>query len=221
VTRQADGSLLLDLVTGGVTADHLAANSVGSSEIATGAVGNAELATNAVDGGKIAADAVGASEIQAGAVGAAELADNAVDTAAIQDGAVTAAKVAADVATQAELDAVSGYYIDSQVGSIVADGPLTGISVTPAAGTYLVWATAMGSADGAGNLQASIDIAKDGVKAVVGDTVILGLIGASGQAPLQVMGSLTADGSDVITVEGDLSVGDNIFGGTLILHRVA
>lgn len=127
-----------------VTAAKIAANAVGSSEIAADAVGASEIAANAVGSSELADNAVTAQKIATDAVGSSELADNAVDTGAIADGAVTSNKMFISRAG------------DTQSSSILSSQSLPGISLSPAAGTYVAIATAqlltLGSPNGSGSI---------------------------------------------------------------------
>lgn len=61
----ASGDVTLEIEPGGITASHLASNSVGSGEIASGAVGSSEVANNSLTSDDLASNCVGLSELNA------------------------------------------------------------------------------------------------------------------------------------------------------------
>lgn len=96
------------IVSGSITATHLAANSVDASEIASGAVGSSEIATDAVGADEIATGAVGADEIASDAVGSAEIVTGAVGTGEILDGTIGVADLGQNSANTGDVLAWGG-----------------------------------------------------------------------------------------------------------------
>ena len=74
----------VDLLTGKVTLNHMAADSIDSSKIKNASI----------QGGDLAANTLTSAQIGTNAIGADELGNAAVDTAALQEGAVTNSKIA-------------------------------------------------------------------------------------------------------------------------------
>ena len=95
-----NGSVIAD---NSITANELAANSVGSSELADNSVDTAALQASSVTGDKLAANSVSSGKIQNGAVGTNALAGLSVTTAKIANAAVTTDKLANQSVTSAKL----------------------------------------------------------------------------------------------------------------------
>jgi len=119
VVKRKDAASLI--VSGGILADSLAANSVTTAKIATGAVTANEIAAGAIVAGKIGAGAVVAASIAANAVTTAALAAGAVTANEIAAGAITTAKLGAGVVTANELAAGAVTAAKIAAGSVTSD----------------------------------------------------------------------------------------------------
>jgi hypothetical protein len=190
---------IVDEINGNLDADNLAANAVGSSE----------LAASAVTTVKIADSNVTAAKIQDLAVGTAEIADLAVTTGKLADGAATSAKVSL---TSSE---------DTQSADISATGVLTGISITPGAGTYLAIASAR-FLGGAAADSATLSLRVNGVNVVNGPEV---KVSATSDAPAMVVhGIITPTAGQAVQTHATITSGGgtpNVSTGRLTLLRVA
>ena len=108
-------------VTGSISTDLLAANTVTAEKIKALAITTDKLAANAVNADKIAANAVTADKIKAGSVVADKIAANAVTTAKIAALAVNADKIAANAITAEKIDALAITADKIAAGTITSD----------------------------------------------------------------------------------------------------
>ena len=118
-----NGGLVLDasndfsIATDGITAAHLATNSVGSSEVinnsltagdlAANSVGSSEVTDNSLTASDLAANSVGSSEVVDGSLTAIDLASSSVDSSEIATDAVRASEIAANAVGASEIAANS------------------------------------------------------------------------------------------------------------------
>jgi hypothetical protein len=109
------------ILTGSVTADKIAANTITAAQIATGAVTADELAANSVVAGKVAAGAISATEIAAGAITADKIAAGAITADKIAANTITVAQIATGAVTADELAANSVVAGKVAAGAISTD----------------------------------------------------------------------------------------------------
>ena len=108
---------------GGISAEHLGANSVGESEVADNAVGYAEMQNDAIGNAEMRSDAISLTEMQDDSVGYAEMRDNSVGQAEMRDNSVGSAEIRTDAVGSLEL-------VNGGVGTAdLADGAITNAKI--------------------------------------------------------------------------------------------
>ena len=93
---------------GGITASHLAANSVDSSELVDGSVDASHMSANSIDSASYVDGSIDTAHIANDQITNALMADDAIDSAQIADGAIDAAHMAAN-----SIDSAS--YVDGSI----------------------------------------------------------------------------------------------------------
>ena len=122
-----DGDLI---VSGTITADAIAANTITANEIEAGSITADEIAAGTITATEISSEAITAEKIQAGAITTAKLdsevitsdkiAANAITAEKINVNAITADKVAADAITAEKINATDLSSINANLGNITA-----------------------------------------------------------------------------------------------------
>jgi len=103
---------------GGITASHLAADSVDSSELVNGSVDLAHMSVNSVDSDQYVDGSIDTAHIANDAITAALIADNAIDSDMYVDGSIDTAHIANDqitAALMADNSIDSAAYVDASI----------------------------------------------------------------------------------------------------------
>lgn len=228
-TIDANGVIAVNSVTGGslgdnsITQAHLQDSVVGTAELQDNAVTTAKIAAGAVGTTDIADDAVTAAKIVAGAVGASEIGTNAVGADEIAAGAVGTSELATNAATSDKVSLSS--HTDTQSAGISAPGVLTGISITPGAGTYLAMASArLVASSGATQALLQLHLRVNGVNVETGPmTQVEGPAGMIYTSAV-VMGIITPAAGQAVEVYATLTLladAAQVDSGDLVLVRIA
>ncbi len=117
-------STAFGIAAGGVTSSMVADDSLTADDLAANSVGLSELADNAVNSAKVADNTLTADDLAANSVGSSELADNAVNSAKVVDNSLTAADLAANSVDSSEL--VNGSVDNSHLAGDIAPSKIAG-----------------------------------------------------------------------------------------------
>ena len=159
-----------EVIDNALTANDLAADSVGASEIAAGAVGSSEVADNSLTSADLADNSVGSGEIADGAVGSSEVANNSLTANDLAAGSVGSSEVADNSLTAGDLasnSVGSAEIASSAVGSSeIADGAVGSSEVANNSLTASdLAAGSVGSSEVADNSLIASDLAANSVGA--------------------------------------------------------